>query len=395
MNDKRALPPPLFMLVALSAVQPMTLNILMPSTPHLARDLGTSYATVQLTLSLYLVTVAIVQLITGPLSDKHGRRPVILWALALFVAGSFAAIFSQSIEMLLAARVVQAIGAGTAFTLTRTIIRDTSEQDEAASRIGYVMVSMLIIPMVTPSLGGFIDTHFNWQSIFIVLTAVGLLVLPMTWRWLPETNPGGAAALKGRSMMAEVPGLLRSRRFVGYVLAICMPGGMFFAFLAGAPHVVVDVMGARSQELGYWFACLAGGYMLGNLGSGRFARRMGADRLIVIGSVLALIGSGLQVALSYVSPWTPALLYLPTMLVSAGNGLTIPCGMAAALSVRPDAAGAASGVAGAAQLGFGAFLSFAMGSAVESWPRSLVVIMFACAVVGMLAQLLLRSGRDS
>lgn len=316
--------PPLLMLVALSALQPMAINILVPATPKIARDLGTSYGTVQLTLSLYLVAVALVQLITGPLSDKRGRKPVIMWALALFTMGNIAACFAQSIEMLLAARILQAIGSGTVFTLTRTIIRDTSERDEAASRIGYLMVAMLVIPMISPTIGSFIDARFDWHSIFIFLAMIGLAMFPVTWRFLRETNPGGAAALKGKPLLAELPAFLRSRRFLGYTLAVCMPSGMFFGFLAGAPHVVINVMGASSQELGYWFACLAIGYMLGNFGSGRFAQIYGADRLILIGGILALAGSILQVALSFITPWTPPLLYLPAILVSAGNGLAIP-----------------------------------------------------------------------
>ncbi|MGL4494656.1 MAG: MFS transporter, partial [Beijerinckiaceae bacterium] len=181
--------PPLFLLVALAALQPLTLNVLMPATPNVARDLGTSYGTVQLTLSLYLATVAIVQLITGPLSDRHGRRPIVLLALSLFIAGCFGAIFAPSIEWLLAARVVQAMGAGTAFTLMRTIVRDTSTRDQAASRIGYVMVSMLVIPMFAPTIGSFIDTHFAWRAIFVFLTAAGILVLPLSIVFLRETNP--------------------------------------------------------------------------------------------------------------------------------------------------------------------------------------------------------------
>lgn len=387
---ERAVAPPLFMLVALAALQPMAVNIIVPATPKLARDLGTSYGTVQLTLTLYLVTVAIVQLITGPMSDKRGRRPVVLAAIALFTTGSFAAIFATSIEMLLAARILQAMGSGTAFTLTRTIIRDTSERDEAASRIGYVMVAMLVIPMLMPTLGSYIDSHFNWPAIFGFMTLVGLSVLPMAWRWLNETNLNRGNARAQSSLLAEFPSLLRSRRFVGYTLAACMPSGMFFGFLAGAPHVVINVMGATSQALGYWFACLAFGYMLGNFGSGRFAKRFGADRLIIIGGLLAMSGSALQVALSFWSPWTPPLLYLPGFLLACGNGLAIPCAAAAALSVRPDAAGAASGLSGAAQLGFGALMSVIVARVVEGWPRGLVILMLACAIGGVMAQRLFR-----
>lgn len=390
----RAIAPPLFMLVALSALQPMAVNIIIPATPQLARDLGASYGTVQLTLTFYLVTVAIVQLITGPLSDRQGRRPVVLGAIGLFIAGSLAAMFATSIEMLLVARIVQAMGSGTAFTLTRTIIRDTSPQDEAASRIGSVMVVMLVVPMLTPTLGSYIDSHFDWPAIFLFLAAVGLIILPITWRWLHETNPRGAARKQQKSLLAEFPKLLRSRRFVGFTLAGCMPSGMFFGFLAGAPHVVIDVMGATPQQLGYWFACLAFGYMLGNLGSARFAQRHGAERLIIIGGALALAGCGLQVAFSYVSPWTPALLYLPGLLLACGNGLTIPCATAAALSVRREAAGAASGIAGAAQLGFGALMSVLSAWLVVPWPRGLVVLTLVCAIIGVLAQFLFQKESD-
>jgi len=390
MTALRAAAPPLFLLVTLSAIQPIALNIIAPSTPAMAREFSTDYATVQLTLTIFLFAVALSQLVTGPLSDRSGRRPVILFSLGAFVAGCLAAAVAPTIEALIAARVVQAIGSGAAFALARAIIRDTSAREEAASRIGYMMVAMLVAPMLSPALGSLIDGLAGWHAIFFVMAALGAAAFAIVWRLLPETNLMRDPDASVAKLASAFPLLLRSRAFLAYTLSTCATSAQFFAFVAGAPHVVVESMGRGPQVYALWFMVVSLGYAAGNFASGRYAGRIGTERMILIGGVTTLVGSAMQLLGALADPWTPALLFIPALVMAFGNGATIPSATASALSVRPDLAGAASGLIGALQLGSSAIIAYLTGHIVPSSPRGLVVIMFIASVIGVLALALQR-----
>ncbi len=381
----RPAPPPLILLVALSAIQPMALNIIAPSTPAMARQFGTDYGTVQLTLTVYLVAVAVSQLVTGPWSDRAGRRPVILAGLVIFLFGCLAAAIAPTIEALIAARVVQAVGSGTAFVLARAIIKDTSHRDEAASRIGYMMVAMLIVPMLSPSVGSVIDKFVGWQAIFLLMAAFGAGIWWLVSSSLPETNVTRDENASFAKLARAFPTLLRSRSFLAYTLAVCATSGMFFSFVAGAPYVIVETMGNEPHVYALWFVMLSFGYAIGNFVSGRYASRLGSEKLIHIGTWITLFAAVLQAVWAAFGAWTPLALFAPGFLIALGNGVTIPGAAASALSVRPDLAGAASGLAGALQLGTAAAMAYLAGHVVTTSPRGLVVIMLGCAIVGALA----------
>lgn len=396
MNDAsaiRAAPPALFLLVALSALQPIALNIIAPSTPALAREFNTDYATVQLTLTVYLVAVAVSQLITGPWSDRAGRRPIVLIGLGTFVVGCFAAALAPTIEALIAARVVQAFGSGAAFALARAMIRDTSERDEAASRIGYMMVAMLIAPMLAPSVGSIIDRAAGWHAIFLVMAGVAIVSWTLVWRGLPETNLRRDPNASLAKIASAFPVLLRNRTFLTYTLSSCATSAMFFSFVAGAPHVVVESMGKAPHVYAGWFVLMSIGYAAGNFISGRYVRRFGSDRLIVAGSWLTLLGMIIQGIWALYGPWIPLALFGPGFIVAVGNGVAVPSATASALSARPDMAGAASGLAGSLQLSSAAAVAFITGHVVTEAPRGLVLIGLLCSVVGVIALPLQRASR--
>lgn len=398
MNDMtalRAAPPPLLLLVTLSAIQPIALNIIAPSTPALTQEFATDYATVQLTLTAFLVAVALSQLVTGPWSDRVGRRPVVLVSMAAFIVGSAAALIAPTIEALIAARVVQAAGSGATFALARAIIRDTSQRDDAASRIGYMMVAMLIAPMFAPTIGSVIDRFLGWRAIFLLLLTVGAGALLFVWRNLPETNTIRDPDASFASMARAFPTLLRSRAFLAYTLSTCATSVLFFAFVAGAPHVVVESMGREPQTYAIWFATVSLGYAGGNFISGRYASQIGADRLILMGSWITLVASIAQTIAAWSLPWSPAVLFVPMFAMAFGNGATIPGATASALSVRPDLAGAASGLAGAMQLGSGAISAYIAGHVVTTAPRGLIIIMLVAAIFGLLAFTIQRTASGS
>lgn len=383
----------LAVLVAISALQPFALNVLAPATPALAAALRTDYATIQLTLSLYLTAVAVTQLVVGPISDRVGRRPCVLIGIGLFTLGSLMAALAPSLPVLLTARVMQAAGSGTAFALARAVVRDTSTQDEAASRLGYLTMVMVLSPMVAPAIGGFLEARLGWRTIFVVMVAMGCAALFFAAARLPETRPASAAGTSFLGIYRGMPILLRDRRFLGYAGAMTFTSGAFFAFIAGTPYVVVEVMGRSADVYGLYFVMNAAGYMIGNFVSGRFAKRVGADRLVLAGTITATLSVGLEFIAMAIWPWTPMTLFLPLALTAVGNGLTLPGATASALSVRPELAGTAAGLAGAMQLGTGALAAFIVGWSVTVWPASLVVAMGTCALAGFIAYLWGRGGK--
>ncbi len=368
--------PGIAVLVAISALQPFALNTLAPATPAVARALSASYSAIQLTLSVYLITVALAQLIIGPLSDRFGRRPCVLASIAGFIGGAALAYISGDLPTLLVARAMQGAGAGTAFALARAIIRDTATRDETASQIGYVTMVMVTVPMVSPLIGAWLESHLGWRSIFAAMLAFGLVSLAMTlWR-LTETAPNIGAGASVLSTFRAVPQLARNRAFLGSSLALSATSGAFFAFIAAAPFLVVEIMGQSPKVYGLWFIINAVGYMVGNFFTGRLSQRLGSQRLAKIGLGISFSALSVAVAFSFSPLWSPATFFCPLMVSAIGNGLTIPSATAGGLSVRPDLAGSAAGLLGAIQLGFGALAAIVLGWLVTLWPPSLTLAMW-------------------
>lgn len=387
--------PTLTILVAISALQPIALNLLAPSTPTLARHFAESYATIQLTLTLFLVAVAVMQLIVGPLSDRFGRRPCINVGIALFIAGSVLGAVATSTGMLLVARVLEGAGSGCAFALSRAIIRDTASRDAAAGQIATVTMVMVVAPMLAPYLGGQIETLAGWRMIFWVMTAIGCVVLTLTIMRLPETAPnlGNRTSLLG--VFRAFPQLIGDRSFIANVVALSMTSAAFFGFIAAAPYIVVEAMGRGPDTYGAYFIMNAFGYMVGNFAMSRLAIRIGTRRMVRFGLIISFVSMCVALPLSLLPDWSPVMLFLPLAFSALGNGLTIPGSTAEALSARPELAGSAAGLMGAIQLGSGALTTIVISWLVTLWPQALVVMMWAAMGIGLLALRYDRKSRAS
>ncbi|MDZ7823505.1 MAG: multidrug effflux MFS transporter [Ahrensia sp.] len=347
--------PPLWILILLAAVSPLAINIFLPSMPSISRDLGASYATIQLGLSLYLMLTAVVSLIVGPVSDKIGRRPVLLSALCIFIIGSLLCIFATSAPMFLAGRVIQTASAA-GLVLSRAIVRDVYPREKSASMIGYVIMGMAIAPMIGPIIGGFIDSIANWRWSFGVLAAFGAVALIATWISLPETN-----TFAGQTVAAQLHSyrqVMTMRLFWLYTASASLASAVFFAFLGGGPAVSAEFFKQTPFEYGLWFSMTAAGYAIGNGLSGKFSERVGVERMMTYGAVVTIIGPLISLLfLTTASEPAAWMLFVPMVFVGLGNGMTLPNVMAAAISLKPDAAGATSGLLGALQIGGGAIAS--------------------------------------
>lgn len=375
-------PPALLTLVLLAAVSPLAINLFVPSMPSIAADLDAPYATVQLGLSLYLVMTAALQLIIGPLSDFFGRKPVVLAGMALYLAGTAMCVLAQSVEMFLAGRIVQAASAS-GMVLSRAIVRDVYPREKAASAMGYMVMGMAVAPMIGPAIGGLIEQVAGWRMTFVALGVFGVTAIGAAVMTLPETNRFRGAPL--RDQISSYRALGRMPLFWVYACAAGFTSAAFFAFLGGGPAVSNVYLGLSAFEYGLYFAATALGYSVGNFLTGRYSERRGLDRMMLEGVLVSLCGPLITIALFISGIEHPAAFFLPMVLVGFGNGLLLPNASAAGIGLKPDAAGAASGLLGATQIGIGAVASIAAGfiAGEEGLPIPLSLFVVACTLIAV------------
>ncbi len=380
----RTTPPHIATLILIAGLAALSLNIFLPSLPSMAAHFGVPYDRMQLSISAYLATTAAIQIFIGPLSDRFGRRPVLLAAIALFTAATIGAIVAPNFQVFLACRMAQAVIAS-GFVLSRAVVRDMVPQDQAASMIGYVTMGMSLVPMVGPLVGGFLDKSLGgWQPSFWVLAGGGVALFALVWADQGETATHRSSSLTAQ--MRAYPALLTSQRFWGYCLAAATASGAFFAFLGGAPFVGSTVYGMDPATLGFYIASPAIGYLAGNFLSGRYATRYGINRMILVGALLTTGGLGLLALLVWLGFTSANLFFGLIISVGLGNGIMLPSATAGMLSVRPQLAGSAAGLGGAITIGGGAALSV-LASVVltpTSGSMPLILLMLATSAASVL-----------
>jgi len=373
----------LVLLMTMAAIGSMSMNILVPAVPRLADALKTDKETIQLTISLFMMGLAFAQLFTGPLSDRFGRRPVILFGFAITTIASLGAIATSNAAGLIVARIFQAIGGASGVVMSRAIIRDLYGRDRSAQMIGVVAMAMAIAPMVAPLVGGLLDSTFGWQSIFLFAAVASFGVLIWTWLTLPETRRVAADDVEHKGLGPNLKALFGSMRFFGYILSAALGCGAFFVYVGAGPHVIITMMERSPTEYGVWFIPTAGGYILGNFITSRLSIRYGIDTMIFWGNVLNLIGIASGFALlPFVDTVGPLVLVAPGTIMGIANGVILPNSIAGAVSIRPQAAGTASGVLGFTQMMFGAMTTQFTGHIIVTATSSLpaLVCMLATAV---------------
>lgn len=377
-------PPPSWLLVAMVGAGPFTLQIIVPLLPGFAVLFASSAGTAQLLLTLALLGVAVGQLIYGPLSDRFGRRPMVLIAFAVFMVASLGAALAQSIGLLVVMRTLQALGSCGGMVIGRAMIRDCFPREKAASVLGYVMMGMTVAPMVSPFVGSVLLETFGWQSVFLLCAGLGAALLIAIHRRLPETlvHPQPLPGLAGLAAMYAV--LLGVPAFRGFSAIVALSSGVFFTFLGGAPHIVVTGLGLPPRAYAIAFLATSGFYAFGNFLAGRYSQRIGVFRMIEIGTVLSFVGVASVLTATLLRPPSIYNLFVPSVLMAVGNGISQTNAMAASLSVRPQLAGTASGLAGFMQMGCGALLSWIAGALETGSGVATPLIMLASALATQL-----------
>src|SRR6266852_2712208 len=344
----------LLLLVAMTGVAPISLYLLVPALPVLASTFGRDISIAQMTVSLYMVGIACSQIIMGPLSDRFGRRPVLLAGLGLMVAASTGCIFAETLPQLIAARFLQAMGGATGMVVSRAIIRDLYSRERIGAMISLVIAVMMIAQMLSPLTGGLLETAFGWRAIFYVITAASLIIAVAIAFALPETRRDRSEA---GGFRGDVGSLFKSRAFLGYLLCQVLASQIIFTFAGAGPYVVVTQMGRSGAEYGAWFATTGLAYLIGNLFCVRFAPRHSLEKLIWFGLALQFLGALLNLVWGIAGlNQAPSWLF-GTQMVMFANAFVMSNSAAGAISVRPEAAGTASGAMGFLQMGIGSLVS--------------------------------------
>ena len=375
----------LVVLVAATALGPLAMQIFLPSLPAIQHGLGVSAVAVQLVVSVSMVAIAVSMLIYGPLSDRYGRRPVLVAGLALFLIGSVVSAAAPDIGFLVVGRTVQAVGGAAAFVLTRAIVRDVYGRARAASMIAYITLAMIVAPMLAPVIGGALNDAFGWRANFAFTAIVCVLVTGLVvWR-LPETHHERVAVPGVAAMVGSFGRLLRIPAFCGFAFQSTFSMAIFFTFATAAPYVVITVMGRPAAVYGAFFMLLSASFMTGAFVAGRVSERVGVERMVVAGAGLALVGAAATVLSLVALGWTPWALFGPVLLIGLGNGVSMPNAMAGAISVDPRAAGAASGLAGFLQMFVAAGFAQVAGAWQNGTPYPMVGFMLGAAILAFAA----------
>jgi MFS transporter, DHA1 family, multidrug resistance protein len=382
----RSTPPHIFTLVMLAGISALNMSIFLPSLNHMAAFYGVDYAVMQLAVSGYLLATAVLQIVIGPISDRFGRRPVVIGALGLFVVATLGCLFAPTAGVFLFFRMMQAVVA-VGMVLSRAIVRDMVPQDQAASMIGYVTMGMALIPMVGPMIGGALDEVFGWRANFVFLTLAGLATFALALADQGETIAG--QGMRFADQLKGYPVLLTSPRFWGYALCAAFGSGAFFAFLGGSSFVAAEVFNLSPVWTGMALGSPAVGYAFGNYLSGRYSVRMGVNRMALAGTVVASVGLGVSLVLTLLGVLHPLVFFGFCTFLGLGNGMMLPSATAGLLSVRPQLAGTASGLGGAIMIGGGAAMAALAGAmlSVESGVLPLQVMMFVSSVLAGVAVL--------
>jgi DHA1 family bicyclomycin/chloramphenicol resistance-like MFS transporter len=375
--------PPLVLLALVTAIAPAALHMLVPALPLLAVVFAAPPGAVQLVLTLFLAGIAAGQLVYGPVSDRFGRRPVLIAGLALFLAGTVLCGFAWSLPALIVGRTLEALGGCAGMVLGRAIVRDVYDRERSASALATIMMVMSLAPSLSPAIGAYLAEWGGWRADFVLLGMVGAAILVLTAAKLEETHMPAPVNLVG--MIGSFVLLLRSPAFLSSAFATAFTSASWFTFLAAAPYLLAELLHEPPSTYGLMILLPMAGYILGNAGVVRLSVLLGSARLFIFGLVLSL-ASGIMLALWCLGDLTPWALFVPMAISSIGNGMSQPPGVAAGLSVYPRIAGAASGL-----LGFMQMIIAALGTLlVGLLPRDSVLAMVA--VVGASLALALLCG---
>jgi DHA1 family bicyclomycin/chloramphenicol resistance-like MFS transporter len=366
------------------------IQVFLPALPAVQKHFAVSAADVQLAVSLSLLAMALGTLFWGVLSDRFGRRSMLLAGLTMFFCGNMACVFAPSIEMLIAGRIFQGFGGAACTVISRAIVRDIYGREKAAAVMASLIAVMVLAPMLAPIVGGALVDLTGWRGNFAFITVFVAGVLALSAARLPETNARPIALPSAVSIARSYMRLMRSPDFMAYALQSAFMIAMFYVFLSAAPYAIITVMHYSATEYGLGFILSTVGYLAGNVAANRFSETWGIDRMINVSLVLAVGSTFAVFVLLELGAWNIWAVFAPVTVMGVANGMSLPNSNAGAVSVHPELAGTASGLLSFFQLSISAVFAQAAGSIQEGTPDALAIFMFLAAVLSVAAFLVPR-----
>ncbi|WP_226579832.1 multidrug effflux MFS transporter [Acuticoccus sediminis] len=378
---------PLWLLALVTFSGTIAMHVFVPALPEAAKGLGVDSGAMALTISFYILGLGVGQLIYGPVADKYGRRPVLMFGITVFTLASIAAYFAPNLHLLNIARLLQALGGCSGIVLGRAIVRDGSAAGEATRRLALMNLMVTIGPGIAPMIGVVLVEVTGWRSIFLALTAMGIANLFLVIRLMPET--GGGKGRSARVVARDYLRLMRSPAFLGFAIGGGCATTALYAYVSVAPFVFVHQLGRPSGEVGVYLALNVLGLWFGSLLVSRLVRLVTPMRIMVAGNIVSVCGAVAMLVLALVGELSVPGVVIPMMVFTFGAGLAAPAALTEAMSVNPLAAGSASGLYGAAQMVIGALCTSLAGLGSNPAVAAAVVLV----VAGVLAQVAFHAAR--
>jgi DHA1 family bicyclomycin/chloramphenicol resistance-like MFS transporter len=333
----------IILISALVMLGPFTNNIAVPSLPAIATAMKVDFGAVQLVLSVYMAGFAAGQLFVGPMSDKYGRKPVLIVSLTIYVLASAASAFAPDLQSLLAARLVQALGVSATLSIGRAIVRDSFEPARIAQIYAYVGTALALGPIAGPIFGGIIEVAAGWRAVFGFVTAFGGLMLLAILFLLRETNAHlNPDAMRLGRLISNYAFLLSNRLYMGYVLCNAICYGGIFAYTSCSAYILIGLLGVSPDFFGLLYAITVGSYGIGTLVASQFTGRVGLNRMIVLGGLMMTISGEALILMPLIGYFTVWTIVIPFACFCFGTGFVFPSGQAGGITPFPKMAGAAA-----------------------------------------------------
>lgn len=379
-------PGPLFGLClgVIAFLGPLAIHIYMPVIPAVKAAFGLSDALAQATFSIAVLGMGVATLAYGSLSDRHGRRPVLLSGLILFLIGSVLSAAAVNVPMLIAGRVVQAFGAGCGITLVRTIARDAYGAERLVKAIAYLTMFYTVGPMISPAVGGLLVDTLGWRAVFGFSVAAAAVITLGVYVVIYETRPPGEAGQNGR-LLASYAELLAQPRFLALVLQTGFATGTFLIVATASSTLMKELLGRPATEFGLYFVLLPLGFMTGSMISSRLGNRAPTEIMVLAGSLVCLAAVVVQAALLLSFPPAPLMLFLPGAFVTMSQGIALPYAQAGAMATVPRLAGTAAGIGVFVQQVLGAAFAQLYGLIADGTPQPMIMAASLCAALGVAA----------
>ncbi len=369
----------------IGSIGTFSLHVLLPALPAIAAAMRVPAHAAQLLISLSILSIALGNLMVAPLSDRYGRRRTVLFSLGLFVIGSAAGIVAPTLDLLVLARVLQAFGGGAAMSVMRATILDHFGPARAASALAATATAILVAPMLAPTLGGLVLELLDWRAVFALSGILGFSVFLFASRNLRDTRKADPAAGPSLRYWSSYRRLLGSREYIAFlVFGSCMVS-MVYTFVTGAPYVAIDILGVSPARFGLLLFFPAVASFAGFMVAARVTGRVGGQRMIRMGAIIAFAGTLSMAGLALAGVWHPLALFIPGMAIGFANAIAAPSSTIGAISRDPTIAGAASGLLGFLQLVTAAASTQLVAALTGHSPVPLTIVLLGLCLVALLA----------